>query len=75
MIANPIGILPSVFFNEGLFGVIWGLGLASMALGGLVAMIVRYRRSSPLIRTLIKWVLYAAALFSSAYMVVLVLQS
>jgi len=75
VIANPIGLLPANFFNEGLFGAVWGLGLALMALGGLVAMIVRYRRSSSIIRTQIKWVLYAAVLFSGAHTVVLVLQS
>ena len=33
VIANPIGFLPANFFSQGWSGIVWGLGLAAMALG------------------------------------------
>lgn len=67
LIANPIGLIPNSGIWEGFFGVLWSLSLLSLALGGLVAMVVRFRRSTVVVRTQIKWVLYAAFVFALGY--------
>lgn len=57
---NPIGFLPTELgeaMTAQSVGVMMWLGL-----GGLVAMVVRYRRSETLVRTQIKWVVYASTL-------------
>lgn len=66
VVTNPIGFLPATL-NEGPFGVLWVLGLVALVIGGLTALVVRYRRSAQLVRTQIKWVLYAAAVFVAAF--------
>jgi hypothetical protein len=63
---NPIGVL-SVDVFEAYLGVPWFVGLMVLSLGGLVAMVVRFRRSTPVVRTQIKWVLYAAAVLAVVY--------
>jgi hypothetical protein len=63
-LSNPIGFLqPEVaeFMNLLSVGVMMGL-----AVGGVVSMIVRYRRSDSLVRTQIKWVVYASAVAAVA---------
>ncbi len=67
-IDNPIGVIP-VTILEGTFGIVWGAGLMSLALGGVVALVIRYRRSPNVVRAQIKWVLYAAAIFGVGYSV------
>jgi len=57
-IPNPIGLVPvevGVVLSQ-----VWTLGLLVLAVGGVAALIVRYRRSEVVVRTQIKWVLYAA---------------
>ena len=59
-ITNPIGILD----YEGLedaetLALVFGIGLVALMVGGIPAIVVRYRRSASLIRTQIKWVVYS----------------
>lgn len=63
---NPIGVFSTNVFETILSGP-WFVGLMVLSLGGLVAMVVRFRRSSPIVRTQIKWVLYAAAVLALVY--------
>jgi hypothetical protein len=63
-VANPIGLLPVNETNEGPFWLVFGWSLLSLLVGGLTAIVARYRRSEPLVRTQIKWVVYAAILFA-----------
>jgi len=59
-IPNPIGFLPS---NVSEFvSSTWAYVLMVVAVGGVASMIVRYRRSDIVVRTQIKWVLYAAVI-------------
>ena len=64
-IPNPIGLVPSevvVVMSQ-----VWALGLLVLAVGGVTALIVRYRRSDVVVRTQIKWVLYAAVLAAVSF--------
>ena len=64
VITNPIGFIPAPFEQDySVFAVVLGIGLIALMLGGVVALVVRYRRSSPLVRTQIKWVVYALMVF------------
>ena len=63
-VANPIGFLSVNVAYDGLFGPIFGLSLVALLVGGVIAMAVRYRRSTPIVRTQIKWVAYATTLFA-----------
>lgn len=58
-ISNPVGFLPVEVYDS--MTSVWILLVMVVAVGGVVAMVVRYRRSGVLDRTQIKWVLYAAA--------------
>jgi hypothetical protein len=59
-IPNPIGFLPTaVAYN---LSTAWFLGIIGLAVGGVVAMIVRYRMSDHLVRTQVNWVLYASVI-------------
>lgn len=64
-IENPIGVFSTNPFEyiEGP----WLVGLMTLSLGGLVAMVVRFRRSAPVVRTQIEWVLYAAIVLALVY--------
>jgi hypothetical protein len=63
-ITNPIGFIPAPFEqDDSLFPVVLGIGLIALMLGGVVALVVRYRRSSQLVRIQIKWVVYALMVF------------
>jgi hypothetical protein len=68
---NPLGVFSTNVFDTVLSGP-WFVGLMVLALGGLVAMMVRFRRSTPVVRTQIKWVLYAATLLALMYAFTLV---
>ena len=59
MMSNPIGFLPTEAYDS--MTTAWILLVLASAAGGVVAMFVRYRRSDVVVRTQIKWVLYAAA--------------
>jgi hypothetical protein len=55
---NPIGFLPTgpvAALSDGL-----ALLMLAAAIGGVSAIVLRYRRAGPVVRTQIKWVLFAA---------------
>ncbi len=59
-ITNPIGFLEyEGLGNAGALGFVFGIGLVGLMVGGIPAIVVRYRRSDGLVRTQIKWVVYA----------------
>ena len=65
LMPNPVG-----FIGRDAIDVIflpWLACLLAVALGGVVAMIVRYRRSAYTEKSQIKWVLLAVAVFGSVY--------
>ena len=68
VIDNPMAVFSTNIFDEYL-AVPWFLGLLALSLGGLVAMVVRFRRSSSVIRTQIKWVVYAGVVLALTYAV------
>ena len=64
VITNPIGFIRGAPLEQNsMLAVVFGIGLLALMLGGVVALVVRYRRSSPLVRTQIKWVVYALMIF------------
>lgn len=65
VIDNPMAVFSTDVFSriEGL----WFVGLLVLPLGGLTAMVLRFRRSPPVVRTQIKWVLYSAIVLSLVY--------
>ncbi len=65
-VATPFGFIPEAAL-DGAFGPVWGALLAILALGGLAAMIVRYRRSGLEERTQLKWVVFSASAFAVFY--------
>lgn len=66
-IPNPIGFVPVSILDSGAGDLIVTSGLLALAFGGLIAVGLRYRRSSQRIRTQIKWVLYGALVFAMVY--------
>lgn len=63
-IENPIGFIPTeVVDGEGPVALLFGVGLVGLVVGGVMAMITRYRRASAVQRAQIKWVAYAGILF------------
>ena len=64
-IPNPIGFLP--FDTVKYMSWAWQTALIVLAVGGVVALIVRYRRSDVVVRTQIKWVLYAAVVVAVSF--------
>lgn len=66
-ITNPIGVLPVEALNA-LMAVVPPILLATL-LGGVASMVARFRRSDLVVRTQIKWVLFASVvtLFSSLF--------
>lgn len=65
-VTNPIGFI-ELGENQGLFFVLWGAGLISMAILSVVSLIVRFRRAAVVEREQIKWLLFACALFAASY--------
>jgi hypothetical protein len=65
-ITNPIGFI-ELGENEGLFSVLWGIGLISIAILSVVSLIVRFRRAAAVEREQIKWLLFACAVFAASY--------
>ncbi len=63
---SPVGVVPNAFFDDYL-SVPWSLGLLALALGGVVSLILRFRRSNHEERAQIKWVLYAVVVFGVTY--------
>jgi hypothetical protein len=72
-VPNPWGVLPITFFDDTLAAP-WSVGLVVLALGGVVALVVRFRRAEPIERAQIKWVLYSVVWFGLLYAVSVVLQ-
>lgn len=66
MVPNPIGFVPIDIF-DGLFAIAWAVGLFAVTLGSVLALIVRFRRSGPVARQQIKWVLVAVVFFGVVY--------
>lgn len=75
VVTNPIGFVPTTFFDQGWFGLLWVTGLLSLVGGGGTALTLRYRRSTSMVRQQIKWVLYAGVLFVIGFASQLVLTS
>jgi hypothetical protein len=67
-ISNPIGFIPSGVLD--VIGFVWISGLIVVAISGVIAVIVRYRRSSQLVRTQIKWLLYPGLIFAIAFVLI-----
>lgn len=66
LVPNPIGFVSEDFFS-GAFEIGFSGLLLSVVGGGFAAMIVRWRRSPRMVRTQIKWVLFAGVLFLVGY--------
>ncbi len=60
VISNPIGFLPVEWLD--LVGSAVPMVLLGVLVGGVASMIIRFRRSDLVVRTQIKWVLFAAVL-------------
>jgi hypothetical protein len=65
-ISNPIWFIPESFF-EGAFGPIWGAGLLTLTVAGVLAIVLRFRSGSAVQRQQLKWPLFAVAFFGIAY--------
>lgn len=61
-VPNPIGFLEASSLDEGVLGAVFGVGFVVVGLGAIPAIIVRYRRSEAVVRTQVKWVVYAMVL-------------
>lgn len=64
-VANPIGFIPGSLFTS--FLVAWSSGLLILTVAGLVAVVIRFRRSSGVERQQLKWLLFAVCLFAVVY--------
>ena len=62
-IANPIGFLDRGGMGEPPYIYILALTVIPLVVGGVVAMVVRYRNSPAPVRAQIRWVVYALGLF------------
>ena len=65
-VPNPNGFIPTTFF-DGPFGLVWSGGLVALAIGGLISIVLRYRRSVLVARTQIKWFVVPAVAFAVFY--------
>lgn len=63
---NPIGLF-SASFLDGPFLDVWTAGLAVVTMAGVVSLVVRFRRASPVEREQIKWLVFAVAIFAIFY--------
>ncbi len=66
-LSNPVGFL-SRSVADGL-SLIWVLGLAALVIGGMAALVQRFRGGSAVVRQQIKWLLYAGGLLASVFVV------
>ena len=62
-IPNPIGFLETGTMANPPYVFILAVSVLSLAFGGIAALVVRYKRSSALVRAQIRWVVYALCLF------------
>lgn len=67
VIDNPIGFLPLTVFESPVFLVVWTLGLIVSAVGGIAAIVVRFRRAAVAERQQLKWLLFAFSAFAVVY--------
>jgi hypothetical protein len=65
-VANPIGILASDMF-EGWLGSAWALGLVTITIASVSAVVLRFRSGSTVVRQQLKWPLSAVILFGAVY--------
>ncbi len=65
-VTNPIGFLPAEFFSAWFFA-IWSTGLIVLALSGIVALFLRFRRGDIAERQQIKWMFLAVIFFALTY--------
>ena len=68
LILNSIGVIPWSVLDA--LSTVWSIGLVVVAFGGVAAVIVRYRRSAHLVRTQIKWLLYAGVFFVISFVLI-----
>ncbi|MGB4872967.1 MAG: hypothetical protein WBP47_23165 [Candidatus Promineifilaceae bacterium] len=66
-IRNPIGFLPYDLQDRIGNSAFWALGLLLITVGGVVSLIVRYRRAQTAERHQIKWLVYAGGFFVVVY--------
>jgi hypothetical protein len=66
-VVNPIGFIPAAVFAGPLFEPLWSSGLVVLAIGGLISIVLRYRRSTATGRAQIKWFVVPAAAFALFY--------
>ena len=69
-VVNPIGFLPTSALD--LVTAIMLVGLLGMAIGAVCSLIIRYRRSQLIVRTQIRWMLFATLVLGVGVMLVLV---
>lgn len=69
LVDNPIGFIPLDGWAHQILTRAAGVGLVILMLGGIPAIIVRYRRSSMVERTQIKWIAYTMAIWSGAFLI------
>jgi hypothetical protein len=60
---NPFGVIPVGLWYDGPLQVVFGIGLITLFVGVIPAVIVRYLRSSGLVRAQIRWVGFAAVVW------------
>jgi hypothetical protein len=60
---NPFGVIPVDLWYDGPLQVVFGIGLITLFAGVIPAVIVRYLRSSELVRAQIRWVGFAAVVW------------
>lgn len=63
-IPNPIGLWEA---NSPLLQAMTGIGLPLIVIGGVLAIITRYRRSDATVRSQIKWVIYGLGVMLTAF--------
>lgn len=68
-VSNPIGLF-SFSSVEGVFNVLWAVGLTVLTIGGFSAIVLRWRRGGPTERHQIKWLLLAVAFFAISYVAI-----
>jgi hypothetical protein len=69
-VANPIGFLPMDVFEQSGIGTFWAVGLVTLTLFGVLALVLRFRRAETTERLQIKWMTFAVAFFGLVYPVV-----
>lgn len=69
-VVNPIGFLPTSALD--LVTAIMLAGVLAMAIGAVLSLVTRYRRSQLIVRTQIKWMLFATLVLGAGVMLVLI---